>query len=207
MFAVVRWHLVRHGRTELNRDHRIQGLSQTSLDDEGVAQARMLRDRLAPETFVAAFSSDLLRAQQMAQTILGDRNVALAISPDLRELDYGRWEGLMLEEIRTKHNDSLARMISGDHDFAPPGGESVTQLLERTGRFVERVKSQVTEGDLLAVCHGGSVRGLVVHLMGFPASAFWNLRVDLASLSIIEVYPNRPVLSLFNDTSHLRCAP
>lgn len=204
---MVRWYLVRHGRTEFNKSNRVQGQNRTPLDEEGLAQAGKLRDRLSSETFVAAWCSDLVRAQQMARTILGDRSIALNASPDLRELDYGAWDGMTIEEVRAKYNDDFARIMSGEHDFAPPGGESVTRLLERTGRFVEQVSAQVKEGNLLVVCHGGPLRGLTVHLLKLPAATFWSLRVDLASLSIVEVYPSRPVLALFNDTSHLRCAP
>lgn len=203
---MVNWYLVRHGQTEFNREHRVQGQDETSLDEEGLAQAGKLRDRLAAETFAAAWSSDLVRAQQMARTILGDRTIALNTSPDLRELDYGAWDGMTIEEVRAKYNDEFNRIMNGDHDFAPPGGESVTQLLERTGRFVEQASGQVKQGNLLVVCHGGPLRGLAVHLLKLPVSTFWSLRVDLASLSIVEVYPKWPVLALFNDTSHLRCA-
>ena len=202
---MIRWHLVRHGRTEFNRDGRIQGHTQVALDEEGLSQARKLRDRLAGETFVAAWSSDLLRTQQMAKTILDGRNVVPVSFPELRELSYGQWEGLTVSAIRERYDADFSRIMSGHHDSAPPGGESVTHLLERTGRFVQQMKRQVAEGNVLVVCHGGSLRGLVVNLMGLPAATFWSLKVDLASLSIIEVYPNRPVLALFNDTSHLKC--
>ena len=204
---MIRWNMVRHGRTEFNRDSRVQGHSQTSLDEEGLSQARKLRDRLAGETSVAAWSSDLVRAQQMAQTILGDHHIVAASSPELRELSYGRWEGMTVSAIRERFDADFSRIMSGDHDSAPPDGESVTQLLERTGRFVQQVKAKVSEGNLLVVCHGGSLRGLVVHLMGLPAATFWSLKVDLASLSIIEVYPSHSMLALFNDTSHLNCKP
>lgn len=203
---MVRWYLVRHGRTEFNRDNRVQGHSQTLLDEEGLNQARKLRDRLAGETFVAAFSSDLVRAQQTAQTILGNRKIAFTVSPDLREFDYGLWDKLTLVELKDKYSDEMSRMMNVC-DFAPPGGESLTQLLERTARFVTQAKEKVTEGNLLVVCHGGSLRALIVHLLGLKADKFWCLQVDLASLSIVDVYPNRPVLVLFNDISHLRHMP
>ena len=203
---MVRWYLVRHGRTELNRDNRVQGHSQTLLDEEGLSQAGKIRDRLAEETFTAAFSSDLARAQQTAQTILGNRKITLTVSPDLREFDYGLWNNLTLAELRDKYSDEMSRMMDVC-DFAPPGGESLTQLLERTGRFVTQVKAQIPEGNLLVVCHGGSLRGLIVHLLGLAVDNFWSLQVDLASLSIVDVYPNRAVLVLFNDVSHLRRIP
>jgi len=203
---MVRWYLVRHGRTELNRDNRVQGHSQTLLDKEGLSQAGKLRDRLAEETFTAAFSSDLARAQQTAQTILGNRKITLTVSPDLREFDYGLWNNLTLKEVTDKYSDGLSRMMNAEN-FAPPGGESLIQVMERTGKFMSRVKAQVLEGNLLVVCHGGSVRGLIVHLLGLPIDKFWSLQVDLASLSIVDIYPNRAVLILFNDVSHLRRIP
>jgi len=201
---MVRWHLVRHGRTINNRDNRVQGHSQIPLDEEGMIQTRNLRDRLANEVFAAAFSRDLMRTQQTARIILDSRQITLVTSPDLRELDYGLWEGLSFEEIKSKYADDLSRFMEGDHDFAPPEGESVSQLLERTARFVEQVEGHVKEGIILVVCHGGSLRGLVVQLMGLKEDSFWNFQVDLTSLSIVDVYPNRSVLTLFNDTSHLR---
>jgi broad specificity phosphatase PhoE len=204
---MVRWYLVRHGRTELNRDNRVQGHSQTLLDKEGLSQAGKLRDRLAEETFTAAFSSDLARAQQTAQTILGNRKITLTVSPDLREFDYGLWNNLTLAELRDKYSDEMSRMMDSNSNFAPPNGESLIQLLERTSRFVNQVRGQVPEGNLLVVCHGGSLRGLAVHLLGLPIDKFWSLQVDLASLSIVDVYPNRSVLVLFNDISHLRNMP
>lgn len=204
---MVRWYLVRHGRTELNRDNRVQGHSQTVLDEEGLSQAGKIRDRLARETFTAAFSSDLARAQQTAQTILGNRKITLTVTPDLREFDYGLWTNLTLAELRDNYSDGMSRMMDSNHNFAPPGGESLIQLLERTGRFVTKAKTEVTEGNLLVVGHGGSVRALVVHLLGLTPDNYWSLQVDLASLSIVDVYPNRAVLVLFNDVSHLRHMP
>ena len=202
---MIRWYLVRHGRTDFNRDGRIQGHTQVALDEEGLSQAAKLRDRLAGETFAAAWSSDLVRTQQMARIILDGHNIVPTSSPELRELNYGQWEGLTVPAIRERYDADFSRIMGGDHDSAPPGRVSVTQLLQRVGRFVQQMKDQVAEGSLLVVCHGGSLRGLVVNLIGLPASTLWSLKGDLASLSIIEVYPGRPVLALFNDTSHLKC--
>jgi len=201
---MVRWYLARHGRTELNRDNRVQGHSQISLDNRGIREAECLRDRLADETFVAAFSSDLMRAQQTTNIILDNQHISFDSSSDLRELDYGLWNGLKFDEIESKYTDDLSRCMDGDHDFAPSGGESVSHLLARTSLFVEHVKEKGIDGKLLVVCHGGSLRGLLIHLLKLPHEFFWSFQVDQASLSIIDLYPNRAVLTLFNDISHLR---
>ena len=88
---MVRWYLARHGRTAYNRDSRVQGHNQTPLDERGLVEAESLRNKLADEIFVAAFSSDLIRTQQMTQIVLGSRQLAFDTSLNLRELDYGLW--------------------------------------------------------------------------------------------------------------------
>ena len=197
-------YLVRHGRTAFNHENRVQGQNPIPLDSEGFAQARHLRDRLADVAFAEAYCSDLLRTRQVCETILSNGNVAHSESSDLRELDYGEWEGLSINEVKDRYPEEFSGMLAGENDCAPPGGESVTQLLERTGRFVEQVKSRGTEGNVLVVCHGGSLRGLIVQLLGLPETTFWSFQVDLASISIVNIYPGRTVLTSLNDTSHLK---
>jgi len=197
-------YLVRHGRTAFNHENRVQGQNPIPLDGEGFAQARRLRDRLAEAAFVEAYCSDLLRTRQVCETILSNGSVTHSESSDLRELDYGEWEGLSINEVKERYPEEFSGMLAGENDCAPPGGESVTQLLERTGRFVEQVRDRATEGNVLVVCHGGSLRGLIVHLLGVPETTFWNFQVDLASVSIVNIYPGRTVLALLNDTSHLK---
>lgn len=197
-------YLVRHGRTAFNHENRVQGQNPIPLDSEGFAQARHLRDRLADVAFAEAYCSDLLRTRQVCETILSDGRVTHSESSDLRELDYGEWEGLSINEVKDRYPGEFSGMLAGENDCAPPGGESVTQLLERTGRFVEQVKSRGTEGNVLVVCHGGSLRGLIVQLLGLPETTFWSFQVDLASISIVNIYPGRTVLTSLNDTSHLK---
>jgi broad specificity phosphatase PhoE len=182
----------------------VQGHNPISLDDEGFAQARRLRDKLAEVAFAEAYCSDLLRTRQVCETILSNGRVTHSESSDLRELDYGEWEGLNINEVKERYPEEFSGMLAGENDCAPPGGESVTQLLVRTGRFVEQVRNRATEGNVLVVCHGGSLRGLIVQLMGLPETTFWSFQVDLASVSMVNIHPRRTVLALLNDTSHLK---
>jgi len=90
--------LVRHGETDWNADGRLQGQTDRPLSDFGRRQARQLADELAGEELEAIYASDLSRARETAE-IIGDRlGLATVLDPDLREKDWGTWEGLSAVE-------------------------------------------------------------------------------------------------------------
>src|SRR6266851_890326 len=92
-------YLIRHGETDWNRDRRIQGQSDTPLNDVGRAQARLLGLKLLDVRFELAYSSDLSRAIETAELILEPRPIAIATDVGLRERAFGEWEGGLAEEI------------------------------------------------------------------------------------------------------------
>lgn len=200
-----RWYLVRHGETEWNRSGRIQGHSDVPLSEHGKSQMKMLAKRLAGRCFSAVYTSDLSRAIGSAETIAGTSGAVNQVDPDLREFSYGEWEGLTIEEVETKYPGSLAKRVGlGDNAFAAPGGEDTAQVLERVNQFATRaVDRHDPDEDLLIVAHGGSIRALVVCLMGLPDDHFWRFQVHCGSLSIVSIQDKGRVLELWNDTGHL----
>ena len=86
--------LVRHGETDWNAEGRLQGHTDRPLSDYGRRQARRLAEELEGEELEAIYSSDLARAHETAE-IVGERlGLPVALEPDLREKDWGTWEGL-----------------------------------------------------------------------------------------------------------------
>jgi len=204
---MTRWLLVRHGETHWVVEGRAQGQVPTPLSQRGRKQAEALRVRLAGEEIQAAYASDLPRAVETAQAILQGRQVPLHLCPELRELSYGRWEGLTYTEVQERDPEAYAELLRGEVDFAPPQGESVHDLMLRVGSFASRVGAAQAQGSLLVVGHGGSLRGLILHLLGLPVSAFWRLRLAPASLSIVEASLEGAALTLLNDTCACRGTP
>jgi len=201
---VGKWLLVRHAEAIWNSEGRIQGHVEVPLNEKGRAQAEALRRRLASVDIQAAYTSNLARAVETTRVILRGRSVPLFPLPALREFSYGLWEGLTFEEVEKNYPHEYARLMGDGEDFAPPGGESTKELVERIKGFVFSTKASNAEGTLLIVGHGGSLRALIICLLELPNSAFWRLYLDPASLSEVEVYPQNAVLRLLNDTSHLR---
>ena len=200
---MTRWLLVRHGETEWNRDGKAQGHADIQLSDVGRWQAKMLAEALRDVPIHVAACSDLTRARETARLILGERDVPLEITPDLREVAYGAWEGLTSEQARARNPDLYEKWLLWDPTFvAPDGGESVQQVMVRVRRFVKRTEYLGDDQTLVVVSHGGTIRILTLALMELPLKTFSQFVLDLASISIIDVFPQRSVLSLWNDTSH-----
>ena len=198
-----RWRLVRHGRTSWNQQKRVQGHSDPPLDSLGRLQAERLAMKLRPASFGAAYASDLRRAAQTAEAVLHGRQLALVPAPELRELSYGKWEGLAYTEVLSRYPSEYAHYMARSLDFAAPGGESLRQLLARVDAFKERVVSAYPDEDLLVVGHSGSLNALVVSLLELPPEAIWRFRVDPTSISVVSLHNPGVTLETWNDTSHL----
>ena len=200
--------LVRHGETEWNAQGRIQGQSDPSLNAAGKRQARRLGLRLASVPFAEASCSDLRRCSETAAGILlGSNDVRLQEMPELREKNFGAWEGLTFREVEARYPDLYRNWLTaGDPSFAPPGGESDLQLYSRADTVVDRLRETRTGsgGNLLVVTHGGTLRALIACLLGLPAQKMWKFRFANTGLSVVSLFEDgSAVVDLLNDTSHL----
>jgi alpha-ribazole phosphatase len=196
--------MVRHGVTETNAARRFTGQSDIDLNDEGYRQAEKLRDRLAEEKIDAVYCSDLKRAIVTAKVICSEHELEIVVCPEIRELNYGEAEGLTYREIADKYPE-LGEMIAR---YSPmlsfPGGERFSDLTVRAEKFIGRLDNHEMEQTILIVTHGGMLRMLTCQLLGMGQEHWPKFRFDNASLTIIDTYPQRAILSLLNDTSHLK---
>ena len=200
---MARWLLVRHGETEWNAERRIQGHRDIGLSSVGYRQAQLLASRLTDAHLEAVYSSDLSRAKDTADAIAAERDVKVLVRPDLRERDYGQWQGLTPDEISARDPEDYARWRAGDHQFCPPGGESVSDVVTRVSRLaVELRERHPGEGTVLLAGHGGSLLCLLVVVLDLPIEARGRFTLANASLSALAVSANTAVLGRWNDISH-----
>lgn len=196
--------LVRHGETEFNSAGRFHGQTDAELNATGVRQAERLRRRLSQERIDAVYSSDMRRALMTAEVISSRRRLDIVACPELREINFGKVEGLTFAEIGVLYPE-LAELIAG---FSPrlrfPEGEGIGEFIERTVEFLDRLNKHAPEATVLIVAHSTPLRLLVCRMLGLDQSHWWQLRFDLASLSILEIHQHGAILSLLNDVSHLR---
>ena len=201
-----RWFLVRHGETEWNRVGRAQGQADPPLNKEGLEQAVAVAARLAPVSFEAAYSSDLRRAAETAAPVMHGRDTPIVHRRDLREKSFGEWEGITYEELQLRYPAMLEELFDERPAFAPPGGESDLEIFERAAAAAARIAKRHagTDGNILVVSHGGTLRAMVVSMLGLPVESMWRLRLSNAGLSVITTFDEGgATIDLLNDTSHL----
>lgn len=192
--------LVRHGTTSFNSEHRFLGRTDIGLSPLGLRQVERLRDYMAGEKLDAVYCSDLNRAVTTAEIVLAGRNIPMTSCPELRECDYGVCEGLTFGEIRERHPDLAARLIPFSLDLAFPEGETFRYFVERSSGFLERIKRHGPSETILVVSHNGPVRALICRFLGISLDHWWQVRIDVASLSIVELNPRGAIVCRLNDT-------
>ncbi len=198
--------LLRHGETPLSVDKRFSGLGDPVLTANGQAQAEAAAVRLSREPYRldVIVSSPLTRARQTAEAVAARTGLTVHVDDDLRETDFGHWEGHTFAEIQQKWQDELAAWLA-DPAMAPPGGESFATTAHRVERARERIV-QAHEGKaVLVVSHVTPIKLLVRLALHAPLEALYRMHLDLACLSVIDYYADGPaVVRALNDTAHLR---
>ncbi|MFC1897410.1 histidine phosphatase family protein [Chloroflexota bacterium] len=201
---MARLFLVRHGITEFNSARRFAGYSDVELSAAGYIQVERLRDRLVDDKIDAVYSSDLRRALVTAEVISSEHKVDIVTCPELREVNYGDVEGLTFEEISRLYPEVAELIANFSLRLEFPGGESLEKFIERTSRFLDKLKRHEPSQTILIVSHGGPLRVLVFCLLGIDLGHWRQFRFENASLSIVETHSQGAVVSLLNDTAHLR---
>jgi probable phosphoglycerate mutase len=151
-------YLIRHGETDWNRDRRIQGQSDTPLNETGREQSRLLGQRLADVPFELAYSSDLTRTIETARLILEPRSIDVTTDVGLRERAFGEWEGGTADEVARAYPERWAAWRSGARDVSPPGGENQIELERRVTRALDEIIAVNHSRTLLVVSHGGAIQ-------------------------------------------------
>lgn len=195
--------LVRHGDTELNSAERYWGRSDVKLSSAGIEQAERLRDRLAVEKIDAVYSSNLERALVTAEIIASSHQLAVITCAELREVNFGQLEGLNFSEISRLYPEVAKLWAERSTKLKYPGGESLVEFNTRVSKFLSRLDKHTVGETILIVAHAGVLRTLVCQLLGIDPQRRWQIRLDLASLSILETHQQGAILSLLNDVSHL----
>ena len=144
--------LVRHGETDWNADGRLQGQTDRPLSDFGRRQARRLAEELGDEQLEAIYSSDLSRARETAEIVGGRIGLPVVLDPELREKNWGTWEGLTAVE----------------RDRVEFVGETTEEHQERILRALRRIAERHPgDGRVLVVTHGGSMRRVQTAALGW----------------------------------------
>jgi broad specificity phosphatase PhoE len=217
--------LVRHGLSTYNTEHRIQGRDDlSSLTEQGRQQARFTGEALREVKLDAVHTSPLSRAHDTARTLLEAHGGGLQASPSdgLLEIDLAPWSGLLRGELKQRfpEEERLWREAPEALELRRPDGSTyrpVVELMEQARLWLAALVEEHRQAlgssattTVLVVAHNGILRCLLLSLLGLPAAGFRRLRLDNASISVLNLSgdPAAPEVQVesLNGTAHLGTA-
>ena len=192
--------LIRHGDLgEACRGLYI-GRTDLPLSEEGKRQAAVLAREIGRLNGAHLLCSPLRRTRETAEIALGAAD-ACDIDSDLREIDFGHWEGMDFAEIAAADPAAVERWTALDEDFAFPGGESIGEFSKRIGVVAGRIAADPAE-TIVAFTHGGVIRYFICRFLGLEDRHYLLFDVRPGSLTELSLDGGRGILVRLNDRCH-----
>ncbi|MDF2636002.1 MAG: Phosphoglycerate mutase [Pelosinus sp.] len=195
--------LVRHGETLWNLEMKYQGHCDIALTEKGIKQAELAAASLANESISAVYASDLCRAFATAESIANKHNLPVATIPELKEINFGQWEGLTYDKINNQWSDIMARLFTHPDEIVIPGGETFKEVKERATIALSKLVKKHPNETIVVVSHGGTIRTILCAVLNIHLNHLWNIKQDNTAINILEYYDNQALVSLMNGTYHL----
>lgn len=177
-------YIIRHGKTDWNERHKIQGRTDIPLNDEGRAMAEEAREEYKDVNFDVVFCSPLVRAKETAEILLKGRNLPINIDDRLMEMSFGEYEGI--ENSFDIPDCPINVLFFHPEEYTTPvkGAESIDDLIARTGDFLrEKVEPELEKGkDVLIVGHGAMNSSIVSQVWNLPREKFWSAGIPNCKL-------------------------
>lgn len=144
--------LLRHGQTDWNINFLLQGVTDIPMNQTGIEQVKLAAQAIRAEDWDVVLTSPLSRARQTAEIIASQHGYTEIIEQELLiERSFGEAEGLSHEQWRAKYSNL----------DVIPGGESRTQLAERSMLLLETISQELAGKRVLAISHGALIRALI----------------------------------------------
>lgn len=168
-------YIMRHGKTDWNALHKLQGRTDIPLNEEGRMMARKAAEEYGNLHFDICYSSPLVRAKETAEIFFADKNVPIYTDERLQEMSFGIYEGIE-NSFSIKDCPINVLFKKPEKYCVVEGGESFEALFERTGAFVDEVIiPELEQGkDILIVGHGAMNCSIIAKFKGTPLDRFWD---------------------------------
>jgi len=186
--------LLRHASHSESDTHCFWGSTDLGISESGCLEAASSAPLVQYHQPECCLCSPLRRCIETAERV---SRIRIEINPDLREIDFGRWEGRTFSEIQQSDPSAVARWAEFDPDFAFPGGERLVDFSARVRRVADMLASR-PEKSILAVTHAGIIRALICHFLGLHPRQYVLFRIGFASLTVLDLFGERGVLAGLN---------
>ena len=214
----MRLFLVRHGLSSFNKKGLIQGrIDESYLTDEGYEQAKLTGSILNEIKFDQIYSSPLKRAAETAREIekCFNENFNIYYDKNLLEVDLHKWSGLTSKDIKSKYKESYLIWKNDPEKLELKNKDNITykpiqDLFEQARLFIKNLQEDHKSNknqNILIIAHNAILRCLILYLLNKPNQGFRKIRLDNASISIINISKSQTSfnsqIECLNQTSHL----
>lgn len=178
---------VRHGETDFPLDRLYCDDEESPpLNAAGQVQADAAAERLSKLSYDAIYASPALRTQMTADAIAGRNGGSIITDSRLVERRFGEWDGLYFDEVETRHPDGYRAWKMDPLNFAPQGGETICDLLDRIRGAISELLAEHRGQTVVVVTHVGPIRVMLADALGMPLEGYRQLRIDYASTSAVD---------------------
>ncbi len=179
------------------------GWNDVELSALGFEQAEKVAERFSSLQLKGLYSSDLQRAVQTAEAIGKKHGITPIRTPLLREINFGKWEGLTHNEISLFFEEEQRSWIEDPFHQAPIDGETLLEVRQRADHFLKGLSSRENEGVFVVATHGGVIRSILHHYLRLRPQQLWELHVDNASVSLLQKQEDGFQVTRVNCRKHL----
>ena len=198
--------LIRHGETEWNILGKFQGSTDIPLSNEGIRQAFMLKERLKSD-FDYIFSSPLKRAYETAKILCDESGKQVSIAEEIREINFGEWEGLTVKGIAEKYPDIFNEWRNDKREGKFCGGDmSTLNASIRAKNCIMEIANKHKGKKIVIVAHGGIIKAGLIGIFEWDMSMDHKIALGNTCVNTITFNDDmKPALLGLNDTNHLDC--
>lgn len=195
------YYIVRHGKTIWNTQRRTQGQMNSELTELGIEHAKQFSQKIAHMHIDEVYSSDLKRAYETAKIIRPLSQIHL--EKGFREINFGIWEGLTIEEIQAKYPELYLNWQTSPAEVTFVKGEKIMDAYNRVQKAFWEIDANHNDKHIMIVAHAMVIKLLLVGLLEAPINKIFNILQGNLAMNIIKTKDNKATIVTINDTSYL----
>jgi alpha-ribazole phosphatase len=192
--------VIRHPEPVESAAGRCYGSLDVELSAAGLAHAASLAVALRGAGLAGVYSSPRARARLAAEAVAELHGLPAVVADDLRELDFGEFEGRTYDDIQREFPQLYRQWMHAPTTVRFPGGESYADLRRRVVAATARMRAEHAGQAVAVVTHGGAARAVLAEALGMPDEAIFAIDQSYGAVNVIDWFGDRPLVRMVNGT-------
>jgi len=184
---MLKLYLIRHGETDLNKPGIFFGNKDVGLNQIGKKQSEELEKAMDNIELDVIISSPLRRCIETAKGIASRKGLVINVIDELREMDFGLWEGYHYDDVARLYPDEWKKGMEDWRSMHPTNGECFKDFYSRVCNAIRTIIESYDGKNVALITHVGCMRVIVSDLLGLKEEGFWNFYFEHGKYSLLEI--------------------